>query len=79
MGAARNVIDAASRSTSAGLPIALQVGAMRITFVGLIGVVNGILHAIRVSPWGILDPRQPAEHPRAALCSGRLAARRSMG
>lgn len=53
-GTDRNVIDAASRGASEGLSIALQVGAMLVTFVGLIGIVNGILHAIRGSlgrPW----------------------------
>src|SRR6185295_813601 len=38
-----NVIDAAGRGTSEGLHLALNVGAMLISFVALISLVNGIL------------------------------------
>ncbi len=43
----RNVIDAASRGSTEGISIALQVGAMLVTFVGLIAILNGIMHAIQ--------------------------------
>ena len=43
----RNVIDAASRGASEGLKIALQVGALVLTFVALIAIVNGLLAGIK--------------------------------
>ena len=39
-----NVIDAAGRGTSEGLMLALNVGAMLISFVALIALVNAILN-----------------------------------
>jgi CNT family concentrative nucleoside transporter len=44
-----NVIDAAGRGTSEGLHLALNVGAMLISFVALIALVNAILGAIGLS------------------------------
>ena len=44
-----NVIDAIGRGTGEGLHLALNVGAMLISFVALIALVNAILHAIGVS------------------------------
>lgn len=41
-----NVIDAAAGGASAGLQLALNVGAMLIAFIGLIALVNGILGGI---------------------------------
>src|SRR5579864_8922575 len=41
-----NIIDAASRGASDGLHLALNVGAMLIAFIGLIAMVNGILHGV---------------------------------
>ena len=38
-----NVVDAATRGTSEGLQVALQVGAMVIAFVALIAILNGML------------------------------------
>ena len=38
-----NVIDAAGRGTAEGLHLAMNVGAMLISFVALIFLVNGIL------------------------------------
>ncbi len=43
----QNVIDAAARGSIEGLTVALHVGAMLITFVGLIAVVNGIMAALQ--------------------------------
>jgi concentrative nucleoside transporter, CNT family len=39
-----NVVDAATRGASEGLMLALNVGAMLIAFVGLIALLNGIVH-----------------------------------
>jgi CNT family concentrative nucleoside transporter len=44
-----NVIDAIGRGTGEGLHLALNVGAMLISFVALIALVNAILHALGVS------------------------------
>jgi concentrative nucleoside transporter, CNT family len=44
-----NIIDAAGRGTAEGLHLAMNVGAMLISFVALIFLVNGILGAI--GPW----------------------------
>ncbi|HYM26379.1 MAG TPA: NupC/NupG family nucleoside CNT transporter [Vicinamibacterales bacterium] len=41
-----NVIDAAGRGTGEGLQLALNVGAMLISFLALIALVNAILHRI---------------------------------
>ena len=41
-----NIIDAAARGAGDGLQLALNIGAMLIAFIGLIALVNGILHAI---------------------------------
>jgi len=41
-----NVIDAAGRGTGEGLQLALNVGAMLISFLALIALVNAILHHI---------------------------------
>ena len=41
-----NVIDAAGRGTSEGLHLAMNVGAMLISFVAMIYLLNGILNAI---------------------------------
>ncbi len=43
----RNVIDAATRGASEGLNIALQVGALVLTFVALIAVLNGMMAGIK--------------------------------
>ncbi len=43
----RNIIDAATRGASEGLNIALQVGALVLTFVALIAVVNGMLAGLQ--------------------------------
>ena len=43
----RNVIDAASRGAIEGLNIALQVGALVLTFVALIAIVNGALAGLK--------------------------------
>ncbi len=43
----RNVIDAATRGASEGLNIALHVGALVLTFVALIAVLNGMLAGIK--------------------------------
>ena len=43
-----NVIDAAGRGTHEGLQLALNVGAMLISFLALIALVNGVLGAV---PW----------------------------
>ena len=42
-----NVVDAAARGTSEGLNVALQVGAMVLVFVALVGVVNGAMAGIK--------------------------------
>ncbi len=44
-----NVIDAAGRGTSEGLMLALNVGAMLISFLALIALVNGILGLVHLS------------------------------
>ena len=44
-----NVIDAAGRGTSEGLQLALNVGAMLISFVALIAMVNAVLGAVGLS------------------------------
>jgi CNT family concentrative nucleoside transporter len=44
-----NVIDAAGRGTSEGLHLALNVGAMLISFVALIALVNAILGVVGLS------------------------------
>jgi concentrative nucleoside transporter, CNT family len=44
-----NVIDAAGRGTSEGLHLALNVGAMLISFVALIALVNAILGSVGFS------------------------------
>jgi CNT family concentrative nucleoside transporter len=44
-----NVIDAAGRGTGEGLQLALNVGAMLISFVALIALVNAILGAVGLS------------------------------
>src|SRR5207237_7931778 len=41
-----NVIDAAGRGTGEGLHLALNVGAMLISFLALIALVNAILHHV---------------------------------
>ncbi|BCK20229.1 Putative nucleoside permease NupX [Vibrio cholerae] len=41
-----NVIDAAAGGASAGLQLALNVGAMLIAFIGLIALINGMLGGI---------------------------------
>jgi CNT family concentrative nucleoside transporter len=41
-----NVIDAAGRGTGEGLQLALNVGAMLISFLALIALVNAILHHV---------------------------------
>jgi concentrative nucleoside transporter, CNT family len=41
-----NVIDAAGRGTSEGLQLALNVGAMLISFLALIALVNAVLHHV---------------------------------
>jgi len=38
-----NVIDAAARGTSEGLKLALNVGAMLLSFIGLVALVNGLI------------------------------------
>lgn len=43
----RNVIDAASRGASEGLNIALQVGALVLTFVAIIALINGSLAGLK--------------------------------
>ncbi len=43
----RNVIDAASRGASEGLNVALQVGAVVLTFVALISILNGMLSGLK--------------------------------
>lgn len=45
-GQASNVIDAAARGATDGLQIALAVGASLIAFIGLIGLINGLLGAV---------------------------------
>ncbi len=42
-----NVIDAAARGTSEGLNVALQVGAMVLVFVALVGILNGAMAGIK--------------------------------
>jgi concentrative nucleoside transporter, CNT family len=44
-----NVIDAAGRGTSEGLALALNVGAMLISFLALIALVNGLLGLVGLS------------------------------
>jgi CNT family concentrative nucleoside transporter len=44
-----NVIDAAGRGTSEGLALALNVGAMLISFLALIALVNGLLGVVGLS------------------------------
>jgi len=44
-----NIIDAAGRGTSEGLHLAMNVGAMLISFVALIFLVNGILGTVGLS------------------------------
>src|SRR3954464_10383757 len=44
-----NVIDAAGRGTSEGLQLALNVGAMLISFLALIALVNALLGLVHVS------------------------------
>ncbi|CAM3999386.1 NupC/NupG family nucleoside CNT transporter [Vibrio neonatus] len=41
-----NVIDAAATGASAGLSLALNVGAMLIAFIGLIALINGLLAGV---------------------------------
>ena len=43
----RNVIDAATRGAGEGLNVALQVGALVLTFVALIAVLNGMMAGIK--------------------------------
>src|SRR5437867_7031799 len=44
-----NVIDAAGRGTSEGLQLALNVGAMLISFLALVALVNAILGLVHLS------------------------------
>ena len=44
-----NVIDAAGRGTSEGLALALNVGAMLISFLALVALVNGLLGLVGLS------------------------------
>ena len=44
-----NVIDAAGRGTSEGLQLALNVGAMLISFLALVALVNGLLGLVGLS------------------------------
>jgi len=44
-----NVIDAAGRGTSEGLHLALNVGAMLISFLALIALINGLLGLVHLS------------------------------
>src|SRR5436189_1779393 len=44
-----NVIDAAGRGTSEGLQLALNVGAMLISFLALIALVNAVLGLVHLS------------------------------
>ncbi len=44
-----NVIDAAGRGTSEGLQLAINVGAMLISFMGLIALVNALLGVVGLS------------------------------
>jgi CNT family concentrative nucleoside transporter len=48
-----NVIDAAGRGTGEGLHLALNVGAMLISFLALIALVNGVLHHIPFAGAGL--------------------------
>jgi CNT family concentrative nucleoside transporter len=48
-----NIIDAAGRGTSEGLHLAMNVGAMLISFVALIFLINGILGTVGLSLEGI--------------------------
>ncbi|MCV5792031.1 NupC/NupG family nucleoside CNT transporter, partial [Escherichia coli] len=41
-----NVIDAAAAGASAGMQLALNVGAMLLAFIGLIAMVNGIFSGV---------------------------------
>lgn len=43
----RNVIDATARGATEGVNVAIQVGALLLTFVGLIAILNGMLQAIQ--------------------------------
>ena len=67
------MIDAASRGAGEGLQIALQVAAMLIAFVGLIAILNGVLHAIQGAlgwswfPASIQDVLSPLFAPVAWL------------
>src|SRR5207248_4959603 len=44
-----NVIDAAGRGTSEGLQLALNVGAMLISFLALIALINALLGLVHLS------------------------------
>jgi hypothetical protein len=44
-----NIIDAAGRGTAEGLHLAMNVGAMLISFVALISLINGILGTVGLS------------------------------
>lgn len=55
-----NIIDAATRGTSEGLKLAVNVGAMLISFTALIALLNGIIGAIGAR-WG---------YPQASLQAG---------
>jgi CNT family concentrative nucleoside transporter len=63
-----NVIDAAGRGTGEGLHLALNVGAMLISFVALIALVNAIL--------GIAGLHAAADL-RLGVCAGRVEPRRA--
>ena len=43
-----NVLDAAAAGASAGMHLALNVGAMLLAFVGLIAMLNGIIGGLGV-------------------------------
>ncbi len=73
-----NVIDAAGRGTGEGLQLALNVGAMLISFLALIAMVNYILGFARsgADRDGQLHPgfrpSEPAASLRLGVCAGRL-------
>ena len=65
-----NVIDAAGRGTGEGLALALNVGAMLISFLALVALVNSLL--------GLVGP-QPAADLRLGVRPGRLEHGRALG
>ncbi len=64
-----NVIDAAGRGTSEGLQLAINVGAMLISFMALIALVNAILGG---------RGTEPAADLRLGVRADRLVARRAL-